>query len=98
MVRGMARAERRQALLERVAEVQRLISGRKPLQDVLDAITAGVRDLSGAALAGLRLVDADDAQQLVMLSLCGVHELDPAPFHRAAAGQGVGGAAYVEQR
>src|SRR4051812_1679533 len=98
MVRGMARAERRQALLERVAEIQRLISARTPLQEVLDAITAGARDLTGADIAGLRLVDPDDPEQLVMPSLCGVDGLDPTLIHRSPAGEGVGGAAYAEQR
>src|SRR3954469_9837857 len=98
MVRGMARAERRQALLERAAEIQRLIAARQPLQEVLDAITAGARDLTGADIAGLRLVDPDDPGQLVMPALCGVEGLDPDLIHRSPVGEGVGGRAYAEER
>ena len=94
----MARAERRQALLERAAEIQRLIAARQPLREVLDAITAGARDLTGADIAGLRLVDADDPTQLVMPALCGVDGIDPKLVHRSPVGQGVGGQAYVQQR
>src|SRR3954471_11905032 len=98
LVRRAGRSQRREDLLERVAEIQRLISARTPLQEVLDAITAGARDLTGADIAGLRLVDPDDPEQLVMPSLCGVDGLDPTLIHRSPAGEGVGGAAYAEQR
>ena len=98
MVRDVARAERRQCLLERVAEIQRLISARKPLQEVLDAITSGARDLTGADMAGLRLVDPDDSGQLVMPSVCGVDSLDPKVVHRSPVDEGIGGQAYVQQR
>src|SRR4051794_33877129 len=67
VLRGMTRVLtltvgflRRAHLLERVSEIQRLISTRKPLQEVLDAITTGACDLTAADIAGLRLVDPDD--------------------------------------
>src|SRR3954468_8224207 len=98
LVRRAGRSHRREDLLERVAEIQRLISARKPLQEVLDAITAGARDLTGADIAGLRLVDSEDPGQLVMPSLCGVDGIDPGLVHRSAIGVGVGGMAYSEER
>src|SRR3954468_23324621 len=98
LVRRAGRSHRREDLLERVAEIQRLISARKPLQEVLDAITSGARDLTGADIAGLRLIDPDDADQLVMPSLCGVEGVEPRLIHRSPVGVGGGGRAYAEQR
>src|SRR3954471_22556156 len=98
LVRRAGRSQRREDLRERVAEVQRLISARRPLQEVLDAITTGARDLTGTDIAGLRLVDPDHSDQLVMPSLCGVEGIDAALIHRSAVGEGVGGRAFVEQR
>src|SRR3954468_24451017 len=98
LVRRAGRSHRREDLLERVAEIQRLISARKPLQEVLDAITAGARDLTGADIAGLRLVDPDHPTHLVMPALCGVEGIDPKLIHRSPVGVGVGGRAYAEER
>src|SRR3954454_18955860 len=83
LARRAGRSQRREDLLERVAEVQRLISARKPLQEGVDAITAGARDLTGPDIAGLRLVDPDDPTQLVMPALCGVEGIDPKLIHRS---------------
>src|SRR3546814_9359747 len=48
----------RQALSDRLFRIQRKISSRAPLQDVLDSITAGASDLLRDEVTGLRLIDA----------------------------------------
>src|SRR4029077_12659778 len=50
----------RQRLLEGLSAVQRLITQRAPLQEVLDAITAGVGSIIGDEVIGLRLIDSGD--------------------------------------
>src|SRR5206468_12671794 len=49
----------RQTLLERLSRIQRSIVHRAVLQDVLEAIVIGARDLIGDEVVGLRLVDAE---------------------------------------
>jgi len=48
----------RQRLLEWISRIERLISGRKPLQDVLQAICAGAADLLAEDLVLIRTRDA----------------------------------------
>lgn len=55
----------RQQLLERLSEIQRAISRRAPLQDVLDLITCGARELLGDDVVGLRLAEGTDRMHLV---------------------------------
>ena len=50
----------RQNLLERLAEIQRSITRRSDLDDVLDAVVAGAVDLLGANAVMIRLRDDDD--------------------------------------
>jgi diguanylate cyclase (GGDEF)-like protein len=62
----------RQRLLEQIAEVQRAITRREPLPRILDAITAGARDLLGDDLAGLRFRDPDDPGMLLLVASTGI--------------------------
>src|SRR4029077_8576192 len=74
--RGLRAAlEKRQVLFERLTTIQRSISLRAPLQEVLDTITAGARDLLGDEVASLRLIDPDAPDMMVLVSTAG---LDPA--------------------
>ena len=50
----------RQSLLERLATIQRSISQRAALGDVLDAIANGAAALIGDDVVGLRLIDPED--------------------------------------
>jgi diguanylate cyclase (GGDEF)-like protein len=81
----------RQRLLEGLGEVQRLITQRAPLQEVLDAITAGIGRILGDEVIGLRLIDSDDPTLLTPVSVSGVGgdqlaRLAPAPIEMGAGG------------
>jgi signal transduction histidine kinase len=88
----------RQRLLERLGRIQRSISHRAPLQEVLDAITQGARDLLGDEVCGLRLIDPEQPSDFYLASYCGItdHELELA--RRGPVGQGAGGRAIAENR
>lgn len=88
----------RQALLERLSRIQRSISHRAPLQEVLDAIVAGASDLVGDETASLSLLDSDNPSWLVMASSAGP---DPEPLgisRRMRLEEGVRGRAVLERR
>jgi K+-sensing histidine kinase KdpD len=90
--------QERQELLERLARIQRSISHRAPLQEVLDAITAGARNLLGEDLAALRLIDPDDPSYVYMASHSGIREDLIPHVRRGPAHEGVGGRAVLEER
>jgi signal transduction histidine kinase len=104
LVRGMGRVLgltrvmlERQRLLDRLVRIQRSISHRAPLQEVLDAITLGAQELLGDEVASMRLIDPADARFCDVVSLTGVpSELEP--IRRTEVGQGAGGRAISEQR
>jgi diguanylate cyclase (GGDEF)-like protein len=52
-----AEREREARLVETLLTIQRAISNRRPLQSILDAITAGAADLLGGAFVALVLTD-----------------------------------------
>jgi signal transduction histidine kinase len=88
----------RQRLLERLGRIQRSISHRAPLQEVLDAITLGAHELLGDQVCGLRLVDPDNPAQFVLASYCGISDDDIEHARRGPVGQGAGGRAIAEDR
>jgi len=88
----------RQKLLERLGRIQRSISHRAPLQEVLDAITHGAHELLGDQVCGLRLIDPDNPAEYVLASCCGVSDEDWSAAERGPVGQGAGGRAIVENR
>jgi diguanylate cyclase (GGDEF)-like protein len=95
----LASLQERQALLERLARIQRSIFHRAPLQDVLDSICLGAAELLGDDVIGLRLLDADDPTQLVMVSSVGVRPaVAERPNWRTKVGEGIGGMAVAEGR
>jgi diguanylate cyclase (GGDEF)-like protein len=97
--RGLVASLReRQALLERLAQIQRKISLRDTLQHVLDAITAGTAELLDDEVVGLRLVDESEPAMMIMVSSMGVSSEPDADFRRVSVGTGVGGRAIVEGR
>jgi hypothetical protein len=72
--------EERHELLQRLSEIQRSITQRADLQDTLDAIVAGAAALVDEPIASLRIIDPDDAQQVIMVSSLGVpDEITPRP-------------------
>ncbi len=95
----LASLQERQALLERLARIQRSIFHRAPLADVLDTICTGAAELLGDDVIGLRLLDPDDPTQLVLVSSVGVRPAVVArPNWRTPVGEGVGGRAVREGR
>ncbi|WP_432831581.1 putative bifunctional diguanylate cyclase/phosphodiesterase [Dactylosporangium sp. CA-092794] len=54
-----AEREREARLVEALLTIQRAISSRRPLQEILDAITAGCADLLGGAYVALMLTDPE---------------------------------------
>jgi len=62
----------RQRLLEQLARIQRAITRREPLDQILDAITTGARELFGDDVVGLRMLDPDDPAMLLMVSSRGL--------------------------
>src|SRR5262249_31624910 len=72
MERVVASLQDRHRLLEQLSEVQRAITRRAPLQQVLDAITDGAQELLGDEVAALRLFDPDDPRILLLASCTGI--------------------------
>jgi diguanylate cyclase (GGDEF)-like protein len=94
----LASLRERQMLAERLFRIQRKISTRAPLQDVLDAVTQGAAELMRDDVVGLRLIDENDPAVMVMVSSVGVAPADAETLHRLPVTAGVGGQALVENR
>ncbi len=71
MERLLASLQDRHRLLEQLSEVQRAITRRAPLQQILDAITDGAQELLGDDVAVLRMLDPDDPEILLLASCTG---------------------------
>ncbi len=91
----LASLSERQLLSDRLSRIQRKISTRAPLQEVLDAITQGAAELVHADVAALRFVDEDDPQYMVIVSSVGVGDDIAEEVRRSPVGAGVGGRAIV---
>lgn len=94
-VLGLAERAR---LLRRLTRIQHSISHRAPLQQVLDAITAGVSELIGDPVAGIRLLDPDDPRFVNLVSVVGVSSDLLASLRHGPVGEGAGGRALAEGR
>jgi diguanylate cyclase (GGDEF)-like protein len=90
--------QRRQALLERLASIQRAITRRLPLGEVLDAVTRGAADLLGTEVAAVRLLDPDTPSEMIMMSHVGLPPAVAAARHRSNVHEGAGGRAILEDR
>jgi diguanylate cyclase (GGDEF)-like protein len=109
---GWARAERddvesgrlrkllrdRDALLDQLSGIQRALSQRAPLQDILDTIVAAAAELIGDETVNLRLLDPADPTHLLRVAGRGYSE-DVEPFMmRIRTGEGAVGRAFSEGR
>jgi K+-sensing histidine kinase KdpD len=83
----------RQKLFEKLTRVQRSISHGSPLQEVLDAITAGASELLDDEVVALRLIDEDDPSYSLMVSSCGLTQKLQEALRRGPIGWGAGGMA-----
>lgn len=88
----------RQQLLERLTRIQRSISHRAPLQEVLDAITLGANELLGDEVAAVRLVEPSEPDFLQVASVTGVPAELLSQVARTPIGEGAGGRAISENR
>jgi diguanylate cyclase (GGDEF)-like protein len=68
----LASLQQRQRLLEHLFDVQRAISRRRPLPQVLDMIAAAARQLLGDGAVGLWLRDDSDPQQISLVAGAGL--------------------------
>jgi len=84
----------RQALSERLSQIQRRITSRAPLQEILDDITSGVSELLGGDMVVLHLVD--DSEFLLMASFLGVP--GDQDQRRIPVAKSLGGRAVIEDR
>ncbi|HJR44547.1 MAG TPA: GAF domain-containing protein [Actinomycetota bacterium] len=88
----------RQHLLERLTKIQRSVSHRAPLQEVMDAITQGAAELLGDEIAGIRLIDPEDPDYVELVSVVGVTQEQYKSLRRGPVGEGAGGRAIAENR
>jgi K+-sensing histidine kinase KdpD len=85
-------------LLERLTRIQRSISHRAPLQEVMDAIAQGASDLLGDEIAGIRLIDPEDPEYVDLVSVVGVPDEQIEQLRRGPVTEGAGGRAVMENR
>jgi diguanylate cyclase (GGDEF)-like protein len=88
----------RQALLERLSRIQRQISARASLCEVLGAIAAGASELLGDEAAAVLLADEDDPGFLLTVSTAGLPARTADEIGRLPAGSGLAGRAIDEDR
>ncbi|XVU25203.1 putative bifunctional diguanylate cyclase/phosphodiesterase [Actinoplanes sp. CA-054009] len=85
-------AQTRQRLVETLLTIQRGISARRPLPEILDAVTGGAADLLGGATVTLLLAEGGQERRLTVASTSGGGVTPPEGLARAAM---AGGSALV---
>jgi diguanylate cyclase (GGDEF)-like protein len=96
--RLLAVLQERQTLLERLFRIQRSISHRLPIGEVLDSITEGAAELVGDETASLRIVDETDRNRTLLLSSTGIDPSVMASLAYATVDHGVSGQAMLRER
>lgn len=94
----LAALAERSKLLERLIRIQRSISHRAPPEEVFAAITAGASELLGLGVVGLRLLDPEDPDTLVLISSFGIPDETVAAIRRSPRGNGASGRAFEQGR
>ena len=87
----------RQLLLERLSRIQNSIVARLAIDDVLEAIVEGAYELLADETVGLRLIDREDSDTMIMVAS---HGLPPELLERvrfSKVGQGAGGQAILRE-
>jgi diguanylate cyclase (GGDEF)-like protein len=105
LLRGMTRVLsmtrrmlQRQALLESLSAIQRLIVSRASRHEVLDAVVLSACRLVGDETAALRLVDPLDPKAMVVVASAGVEPEMLEAIRRGRVGDGAGGRAITDGR
>ena len=88
----------RQRLLERLSKIQSSIVRRRDLDEVFAGIVDGAHDLLGDETVGLRLIDPEDPEQLLLVATAGVKPEIVRSNRRSPIGLGAGGRAAAEGR
>ncbi|MGH2751124.1 MAG: GAF domain-containing protein [Actinomycetota bacterium] len=88
----------RQRLFERLTRLQRSISHRAPLQEVLDTVCYGARELIGDEVVGVRLVDPEQPEFIEVKAVVGLPDDLLEKVRRTPVGVGAGGRAFSENR
>jgi diguanylate cyclase (GGDEF)-like protein len=91
-------AQRRNELLELLLQIQRRISHRAPLQDVLDDVVQGASTLLGDEAASIHLIDVNDPTWLQLVAWTGVDDDWLSAIRRIPMGNGASGRAALEKR
>ena len=89
---------RRRRLFEELSAIQRSISHRAPLPEVLDAIVGAAEDLFGDEMPAILLAEEDDPSRLTLAASRGLSPDYREALARRRAGDGVAGRAYTEGR
>src|SRR5256885_1966364 len=88
MLRTMDSLRQRQRLMEHLYRIQRSISRRMPLPEVLDTVVHGIRELLGDEMVGLWLPDQHEPGTLLLVASAGP---DTERLWRLPAGVAAGG-------
>jgi len=87
MLRTMDSLRQRQRLMEHLYDIQRSISRRMPLIEVLETVVRGVKDLLGDHLVGLWLPDPDSPATLLLICSAGLDGDRAAQLWRMSAAE-----------
>jgi diguanylate cyclase (GGDEF)-like protein len=88
----------RDALLDQLSGIQRALSQRAPLEDILDTIVTAATELIGDETVNLRLLDPADPTHLLRVAGRGYSEDVEPLMTRIRSGEGAVGRAFTEGR
>ena len=91
----LAELRERQALLERLASIQRSIVHRADLGELLQAVVEGARELIGDEVVTLRLIDPADPGQTEMVAQVGLRPELASSLRHGSADEGASGQAIT---
>ena len=97
-LRALSSLRERQEVMERLSEIERLISMRAPLQEVLDAVTKGAAEVLGEDIVVLYLLDEAGGATLTPTSMFGVSDSLTPDRIRGQIGRGAMGRSVAEDR
>jgi diguanylate cyclase (GGDEF)-like protein len=96
--RLLVAVQERQTLLERLFRIQRSISHRLPITEVLDSITEGAAELVGDDTASLRILDEADPRHTLLLSTVGIDPSVMRMLQHSSVEKGLSGQAILRGR
>jgi GAF domain-containing protein len=94
----LAELRERQALLERLATIQRSIVHRADLDELLQSVVEGARELIGDEVVTLRLIDSADRTRTEMVAEIGLRPDVKEQLRHRPLGEGASGRAIEEER